>query len=1404
MFDIFKQDIKIGDKVKLYLTTGKEPEGQVVTIGENFVLLQSSDGTQNRFFDKLIGGWDLVSKTTDNILDENTSIRLSKICRDFEIDMQILVKLFLQKGIKVSSNPNSKVFYDELEIIKPDIEKLKANVDEVGILNFIKEKIDTEEKENPFSDSLLWRLYSQSTGIKVKRKRIVQARKNLGYEDHLNRYPKENASVSVQDSITTYNNFEDLTELFEKQQFETFLSPNAEIDRYFTNYLNGSAKNAEIDRILFKDEVVCDFELISELKNFKKGDLIPIVCNYSKTGKGAYAYLVFKPCNIKELIHKTQLLIHEKEKIRALSLYKYLKSLDLKSVILDELYNQINSLPNTIDIEKYDLIPLNTFDKKDEKIDLYQIYEKARKLRLKKDFDEAEKQFKILIEYKFQLDSAAKDLADQYREQGRINEAIKLIESHLDYFEKPLPANNFLYDLYINTGNLEKAKNVLLKIVDTPIDSSNKIEVRRRGKVLARLGALFLKNGQDEEAEKYFQKSYELFPDNKLLPNTTKKTIGKSEKIIKSNDKNQTYLSRLIYGVTPFLELALENCDYEGISLKSKEKRDFSEKTLTNLQYKIQQNSKTYTYKLPKSKAALYLTQARLMKDLEIAEEDSFYDSLAIYCFSMARVAIVERLELDYCLEWFYNGFRQERNKDRILQQVWRFVQTLLHFRDGQEITEDYDPKVLTQQLEIALKLDVSYWNYILLLSNSSNIAGNMLIDSLSKNSLNNDYLTNFLVSVNSYDSKLTQNQNWNNYHLLLGEKLQETYSRTNNILQRENINDFINYFYSIKNQVLDSLLLPVDKFRFEAISKMISSAESFLSSSKFDDKEIYYTDFDNKYNILITEIRSYPTNLSLSLLLQIISQLNKLTRNKYNEFINATLPSVDINIEGDCILNENNNCDIQVSISNSPNCSPISDIVISVNEANDFSIVNSSESFSTTLRGGGEPIIGKFSINFPESVINQGAADLTFDYKFRILTTGEEKVQKKTLSIAFYDSKNFVEVQNPYAEHAKSNIVENPEMFKGRTELINRIYDTVMSTKSKGYVLYGQKRSGKSSVLWHLENKFNSSLKAFAIYYQVGLAIAQDSNVEANFYYRILTTIERKINRLKSLGGIVPDIGKTNLKELMLNPPIVFYDRLNEIKLAFSESAEWRDKKLVLIIDEFTYIYYQIKKGTISQTFMQNWKAFIEDGGFSVVVSGQDTMKQFMLEFQNEFGMFKPERLTYLDIEAAKELIDEPIWDKSNNRSRYTRDSIDKIISLTACSPFYIQIICNELVRFMNAKKKPVLTPRDVEDVVISLCKGQNSLTEFDFENLLSAGDKQLDQIKPDEAFAILMEIAKLTKTLHFARREDLTVYSPVKNDEIIKDLMERAVVEEESLVSNRYKIKVQLFKDWLNFNNN
>lgn len=60
MFDIFKKEIKVSDKVKLFLTTGKEPEGEIVEIGDNYVLIKTSDGTNQRYFEQLIGGWTIL------------------------------------------------------------------------------------------------------------------------------------------------------------------------------------------------------------------------------------------------------------------------------------------------------------------------------------------------------------------------------------------------------------------------------------------------------------------------------------------------------------------------------------------------------------------------------------------------------------------------------------------------------------------------------------------------------------------------------------------------------------------------------------------------------------------------------------------------------------------------------------------------------------------------------------------------------------------------------------------------------------------------------------------------------------------------------------------------------------------------------------------------------------------------------------------------------------------------------------------------------------------------------------------------------------------------------------------------------------------------------------------------
>ena len=65
-----------------------------------------------------------------------------------------------------------------------------------------------------------------------------------------------------------------------------------------------------------------------------------------------------------------------------------------------------------------------------------------------------------------------------------------------------------------------------------------------------------------------------------------------------------------------------------------------------------------------------------------------------------------------------------------------------------------------------------------------------------------------------------------------------------------------------------------------------------------------------------------------------------------------------------------------------------------------------------------------------------------------------------------------FKEIPNPYTQYAEGGIVGDAEMFFGRDELIQNISQSIKEShnQSKSVVVFGQKRSGKSSVLYHLK----------------------------------------------------------------------------------------------------------------------------------------------------------------------------------------------------------------------------------------------------------------------------------------------------------------------------------------------
>ena len=198
----------------------------------------------------------------------------------------------------------------------------------------------------------------------------------------------------------------------------------------------------------------------------------------------------------------------------------------------------------------------------------------------------------------------------------------------------------------------------------------------------------------------------------------------------------------------------------------------------------------------------------------------------------------------------------------------------------------------------------------------------------------------------------------------------------------------------------------------------------------------------------------------------------------------------------------------------------------------------------------------------------------------------------------------------------------------------------------------------------------------------------------------------------------------------------------------------------------------------------------------FNEVLVGQDVMERFIESFQNEFGIAQRERVTYLDREDAIKLIDEPIrLGGRQGESRYREQrAIERILELTAGSPFYIQMFCNRLVELMNLKRAIYVTYSYVEQVKNQLMRGRNALAQSNFENLYNSGE--VNKSKDEDVLKILKAIAMHSQT-GACNRSHINCETMLPIDTLLNELVERDVINRER--DEYYTIKVGLFKEWL-----
>jgi type I restriction enzyme M protein len=261
----------------------------------------------------------------------------------------------------------------------------------------------------------------------------------------------------------------------------------------------------------------------------------------------------------------------------------------------------------------------------------------------------------------------------------------------------------------------------------------------------------------------------------------------------------------------------------------------------------------------------------------------------------------------------------------------------------------------------------------------------------------------------------------------------------------------------------------------------------------------------------------------------------------------------------------------------------------------------------------------------------------------------------------------------------------DRPDVFVGREELLDQIRRQIMQSGNV-VLLEGNRRAGKSSILWHLEGPtavpgwlgVYCSLQGTEGNNSGGIPTAEVFRAMA---YEIVQSVRRLIGKALLPDGSMLDgdrkLGITRaLREgISEESPFADFREFLEVTL---DSLSSSGLGLLLMLDEFDKLQEGIDKGVTSPQVPENIRFLVQTyPKFSAVLTGSRRLKRLREEYWSAlFGLGTRLGVTSLAKDPAKRLVSEPV----KGRLSYSQDAIDLVYMRTAGQPYLLQCLCNRV----------------------------------------------------------------------------------------------------------------------------
>lgn len=388
-------------------------------------------------------------------------------------------------------------------------------------------------------------------------------------------------------------------------------------------------------------------------------------------------------------------------------------------------------------------------------------------------------------------------------------------------------------------------------------------------------------------------------------------------------------------------------------------------------------------------------------------------------------------------------------------------------------------------------------------------------------------------------------------------------------------------------------------------------------------------------------------------------------------------------------------------------------------------------------------------------------AADLLFETRYDD-DERQDVSHRFSCTIAFWDLPSaYTPIErSPYIVGMP---VKTADMFYGRQDIFEWVQENISGQhQEQPLLIYGERRMGKTSVLYQLQQN-PPTPNHICLLFDLQLYGYIDNTAELLF-----ELASAMIAHLRRDGLDTPD---PDWDEYEANPHRAFR--------RFCDSLDDRlgERRIVVMMDEFGVLMAKVRDGVFDASLFDFLRGVTQRSNkFTFLFTGAYEVRRMQQDFDSIlFNMPKVRKISYLSEGEATNLIEKPI----QGLLTYHPLVVQKIQRVTACHPYFVQYICDELVKFARRERTNYVQLTDLDFVIHGVVQDATGNIENSIYNYLAHAEKAvlaaMAHVTDDvRVFVPLGDIAGMLerRQLSMPREEIMQALQALKERDLVTEM--------------------------------